>query len=106
MPAHDSNTVVIGGRELSLAPLTLKFIRKLTEGKLLETIQGIKGLPTGKQIDAIVELIISSVGKNHSDVTKDWLEDNIEPLEIPTIIMSVLTASGMVGKQSGEALSQ
>lgn len=86
--------VSLSGREFTLPPLTLGALKKI--GDKISILSEMSTVPTPEQIDAMCQIILSSVNRNYPEVTQDELLELIDLGNLKSVFEAVLGASGIV----------
>jgi len=95
----DGIAVKLGGQEYTLAPLTIRQLKKLAP--IFETLN--QGGGVISQLDAVIELLHASFSRNYPDMTKDQLEDLLDSRTAADAMKALKSLSGLVS--SGEAVA-
>jgi len=95
-------TITLGSKVLSFAPLNLKTLRFILPR--LEAI-GTEGLSKEARVGELVEVLHATVSRTDPTVTKEWLEENVLVSDVPSIMDSIMKASGLKRVAPGEAPS-
>ncbi len=101
------SVISMGGRDWTVPPLTLGQLRRLMpKVRELTTVGAGMG---EEQVGALVEIIVAAMSRNYPDLTAEILEDLLDLGNANTVLLAVLTGSGLkqgetiaVASQSGE----
>lgn len=88
-PRFAGAEVVLGGIAYTAAPLSLGAVKRLVPR--IEAY-GQLGLP--EQIDVAIEVLHASLARNHSDITREQIEDVVDLGNMQQLFTSVLEVSG------------
>jgi len=96
--------VQMGGRDFTLPPLTLGALKKI--GDKIYILSEMSSIPTPDQIDAMAQIILSSVNRNYPEVKQDELIELLDLGNLKSVFEAVLGASGIVrGSEPGEVIN-
>ena len=90
----------LGGREFVAPPLNFKALRLLTPKLGLLATMG--DVPTGEQIDVVIDVVLAALSRNYPDLTRDDLEALLDLANLATALTAIMGASGLE-KTTGEA---
>lgn len=92
--------IKIGTKEYIVPALNFKQIRALMPK--IQNLSVIGATMDGAQMDDVFSVIQAAVSRNYPEISKDFLEDNIDMNNIKPIVNAIMGQSGLV-KTSGEA---
>lgn len=97
-PRFDGELLKVGDREFVVPPLNWRRIRKLMP--ILERLKSItegEGLNiTEEMLDDSLTVIHEAVSRNYPELNKDELEDLVDLVNAPKVIMAVMGLSGLL----------
>ena len=85
----EGTKVAVGEKELVIPRLNLKAQRKL--GDHLRVVTEVTGMPTGAQLESLFEVIVAAIQRNYPELTRDWIEENVEFDDLAGIIQAATT---------------
>lgn len=94
----DGVPIKIGRKTYIVPPLPFKQLRKML-GKI-DKIMNMSGMPTEEEMDAVVDVVHSAVALNYPEVTREEIDDSIDPVSATRAIRAISGASGL---EQGEA---
>jgi hypothetical protein len=99
-PKFDGPTIVIGGTEWVVPPLTLKSLRKYYPQLVAMKVGG---APTLEQFDLVRDVVHAALSRNYPEVTPDQVEDMLDMRNMGEVLTRVLSAAGLERRPVGEA---
>ena len=97
-PRFDGELLKVGDREFVVPPLNWRRIRKLLP--ILERMKDIAAggglVITESMLDDSVTVIYEAVSRNYPEITRDELEDLVDLVNAPKVIMAVMGLSGLL----------
>jgi hypothetical protein len=90
----------MGGRDFVAPPLNFKALRALTPKLVILSAMG--DVPTGEQIDVVLDVVHAALVRNYPDLTRDELEELLDLANLASALVAIMGASGLE-KTSGEA---
>jgi hypothetical protein len=90
----------LGGREFVAPPLNFKALRALTPKLAILSAMG--DVPTGEQIDVVLDVVHAALVRNYPDLTREELEDLLDLANLAKALVAIMGASGLE-RTSGEA---
>lgn len=85
-----SEKVEIAGAEYWLAPLNFAAVRKY--GKFMAEMNT-GSFDMGRDLPTIAEILLSSLRRNHPDISQDWFDENVDTRNMQLMFMAVNKAS-------------
>ena len=95
----EGRIVHMGGKDWNIPPLNFKALRRFREELGTMTAEAL--VNSGK----VVELIHAALLRNYPELTLDELEDMLDMGNVMLVTEAVLSVSGLVAKQPGEAMA-
>lgn len=98
VPLIPGATISMGGRDWIIPPLTLGQMRRL-----MPKVRSLTTVGTGmgeNEIGILIDVVSAAVQRNYPDMTSEALEDLLDMGNANTVLMTVLTGSGL---KQGEA---
>ena len=89
----DRNIEMDDGSIKTMSPYLLKDYRKVLD--LLQEMSDVKSLKPEQVLDTIVDLAFLSMKRKHPDITKDYLNENVDLSSSQKIMKVVLTYAGV-----------
>jgi len=87
----------LAGREMVVPSLSVKKIRSLfADDARLKLMASAHELPPMEQIDALLDICASALGRNYPEVDAGWLEENLGPGELNALVLAVLQESQLL----------
>jgi hypothetical protein len=97
-PRFDGDRLKLGDREFVVPPLNWRRIRKIMP--ILERMKDITaggGLTiTESMLDDSLTVIFEAVSRNYPEITRDDLEELVDLVNAPKVIMAVMGLSGLL----------
>lgn len=101
---QNGKSIVIGERTLAVRPFNLKTLRVVLPK--LETLGHLGNrMPTVQEIDFIIDIFVGALSNNTPEVTREFLEENVDVTMLDSMFSTVLAASGIGRVKEGEAAS-
>jgi hypothetical protein len=91
----DGVEVKLGGKKLTVPPLSFKLLRKYQEK--LATLGNLSNIPTPTQVDVVIDVMLEAIQRNYPDYTKDELESNLDIGNMKEVFHAVMSVSGLMG---------
>ena len=97
-PRFDGQLLKVGDREFTVPPLNWRRIRKILP--ILERMKEITAgggiVITESMLDDSITVIHEAVSRNYPELTRDELEDLVDLVNAPQLIMAVMGLSGLI----------
>jgi hypothetical protein len=104
-PRFDGERLKVGDREFMVPPLNWRRIRKI-----LPVLERMKDFTAGgglviteSMLDDSITVIHEAVSRNYPELTRDELEDLVDLVNAPQLIMAVMGLSGLLQGELGPA---
>jgi hypothetical protein len=97
-------TVTIGGRSLTVRPLSLRALRDTVLPKL-DQLGSTRGMLSPAQLDDVLDIVHVAVSRAHPEVTRDWIADEVTVADLGQLLAVITEASGLRPVPAGEARS-
>lgn len=88
-------TLNMGGRDFTIAPLTLRALRELTPQLEALTTMRLDEMPKPEQLGAVVDVVWSAVKRNHQEITREQVEEMLDLGNLQPAIEAVMGTSGI-----------
>ena len=108
---QDNAKVVVGGRELELAPLKTGQIKRhwAKLAQVVKVMQEAEGAGVmehmAEMVDAQEQILLASLQNRYQDVTLEQIED-MEFTDLQDAVAAVIGITGLTRKSKGEATPQ
>lgn len=86
--------VRIGDERYRIPPLALRAIQELKGD--VEALQGIRGMPTGEQMNAALRIIHSAITRNYPSLAFETLAEMLDLGNVTDVLAAVMSISGYV----------
>jgi hypothetical protein len=98
-------TIMMGGREWTIPPLTLGQLRRLMPK--VRQLSDINAQMGEREIAVLVEIVTAALQRNYPDITAESVEDLLDLGNSGPVLTAVLTGSGLrqPGFPAGEAMA-
>ncbi len=93
--------VAIGGDNFIVPPLNLKSLRLMQD-----RLANFKGGFDPASTEIVVDAAYAALLRNYPEISKDWLEENIDVANMQEIMESVMDASGLKRKAQEASLGE
>ncbi len=91
--------VVIGGQTFTAAPLNFKALRQY--GQMIDEF-GAGRKTKMSDLPLLLGVIAASLRRNHPDMTDEFLDENVDTVNVRPLLEKVMQASGVGGAPAGE----
>jgi hypothetical protein len=104
----DGERLKLGDRECVVPPLNWRRIRKILPilGRMKDITAGGGLTITEPMLDDSVTVIYEAVSRNYPDITRDELEELVDLVNAPKVIMAVMGLSGLLQGEPAPSIGE
>ncbi len=93
--------VKIGGEEFVVPPLNLKSLRNMQD-----RLANFKGGFDPASTEIVIDAAHAALLRNYPEITKEWLEENLDVANMQDVMESVMDSSGLKRKAQEASLGE
>lgn len=92
---HGGTRVNIAGAEFEVPGISVRHLRRLVSSGDWKRFESIQTVPSPEEMDLILDTVTEAMRRNYPAFAREFLEDNISPVEATELLKLVFTGSGL-----------